>query len=140
MVKLANADIQLLASFEQTTGATAFDVLIESEKIVFLVKKEQLGRAIGRQGANIERLKRVMGKRVEVIPFSDEVQEFLKSFFKPVEITSAETRENAEGKKVIYLKVDQANKGLAIGRGGEKINRARVILKRHFDYADLKIL
>ena len=134
MHKLSGDEIELLNLLEQTTGARAVDVLVLPDTIVFLVKKGDLGRAIGRQGANITRLSNRLKKRVEVVEYSEELNEFLKNLFKPIELE--EVKKEGE---TVYLKVPAKDKGRVIGRGGEKVNRARALLERHFQVA-LKIV
>lgn len=134
MHKLSGDEIELLNLLEQTTGARAVDVLVLPDTIVFLVKKGDLGRAIGRQGANITRLSHRLKKRVEVVEYSEELNEFLKNLFKPIELE--EVKKEGE---TVYLKVPTKDKGRVIGRGGEKVNRARALLERHFQVA-LKIV
>ena len=139
MLKLSNEEIELARMLESATGARAKDVVVINNTIVFVVRKGDLGRAVGRQGTNLEMLRRSFGKNVEFIEHSEKQQQFLANVFRGVVFLSVEEKE-FNGKKTIFLKIEAKYKGRAIGRGGEKINRARVMLKRHFNYDDLKIL
>jgi len=131
---LTNEELQIMNMFEQNTGARAEDVVIATDSVVFVVQKGDLGRAIGKHGANIERLHRVFGREVEVVENSDEIGEFVGNLFRPATI---ERLDNANG--TVTIKVADKDKGLAIGRGGKRVNRARMLLKRLFD-SELRVV
>ncbi len=120
---------------EAQTGAQAFDVLLTPESMIFVVKPGDLGKAIGKNGANLARLERMASRRVELVELSDTLEGFLANLFKPARIEKIQ----ANGTSVI-VKVDANDKGLAIGRGGSKINRARELVKRHFGVDELKVM
>jgi len=132
--KLSNEDFQLLGILDSRTGARAIDVL-NAESLVFLLEKGELGKAIGKGGANLERLRHVFGKNVEFVEYSSELSEFVKNLFKPAEVLGVDKRGNE-----LAVKVDAAKKGLAIGRGGEKIKRAKLLLNKYFGIENLKVL
>jgi len=124
---------------EQDAGVQALDVLVDSENLVFVVKSEDLGRAIGKNASNIARMERKFGRKVDFVEYSENLDGFLKNLFKPVKLESIQLSENAGGQSAV-LRVDSQNKGLAIGKGGSKINRARELAKRHFGVVELKLL
>ncbi|HDD25984.1 MAG TPA: NusA-like transcription termination signal-binding factor, partial [Acidilobales archaeon] len=39
----------------------------------------------------------------------------------------------ANGRKILFVTVDPRDKGLAIGKGGRNVNKARLVLKRYYD-------
>lgn len=135
MLKLSNEDLQLLSALDSRTGARAVDVLNGEASIVFLLEKGELGKAIGKGGANLERLRGVFGKNVEFVEYSPELGEFVKNLFKPVEVLGVD-KDGSE----VAVKVENAKRGLAIGRGGEKIKRAKALLKKYFGVSDVKLL
>jgi len=132
---LSNEELQLIQMLEQSTGAQALDVLREEDCVTFIVKNGDLGRAIGKDGANIARLKKNLGKNVELVEYSEERKTFLENLFKPVRIQEFRLEDGG-----MIIRVDGKDKGLAIGRGGSRIKRARELMKRHFGIQDLKIV
>ena len=139
MQKLTNQEIEVINLLEQLTKARANDAIIMDDAVVFVVKEGELGKAIGKKGANIMKLRRILDKNVEIVEYSGELNQFLKNIFYPVDIKEISINENGD-KKSIVLQVDSKNKGLAIGRRGEKIDKARMLVKRYFDFDNLKIL
>jgi N utilization substance protein A len=137
-VTITNEDIQAMNLLELRTGAKAEDVVVTPEAVVYLVQKGDLGRAIGKGGANIMSLKRALSKNVELIESADSLEGLLVSAFQPVEVKGVRVEER-NGRKTATVKVDPANKGLAIGKGGEKIKVARLLAKRRFACDDVRI-
>ena len=124
---------------EQMTGARANDVISETESLIFAVPDSEFGRAVGKQGANISRLERAFNKHVEIVKSPNSKEQFFGSLLHPAVIKGlAEKDEN--GKRALEVLVENADRGLAIGRNGEKIKRAKLLGKRYFDFDDVRIV
>jgi transcription termination/antitermination protein NusA len=132
-------DIQLMNLLEQLTGARANDVIVDSEVVIFAVPDSEFGRAIGKQGSNIQRLGRTLNRQVEIVKSPKSKEQFFGGLFHPALIKEYVEKDEA-GKKALEVLVDNENRGLAIGRNGEKIKRAKVLGKRYFDYVDVRIV
>lgn len=128
----------MLALLEKSTGAVGRDVLVSEDGIAFIVKPGDVGKVIGKGGSNIKKLRELLGKTVDVVEDNETVQGFVRNLFTPASITDV-TLHEIDGKKSVQVKVDPAQKGLAIGKGGERAKRARRLAKRRFDIDDLKI-
>ena len=140
MPTISNDELALLNTLERSTGAKANDVYATNECVTFIVQQGDLGKAIGKQGANLEHLRKAFGKNVDLVEDADTLRTFLGNVFRGVEFLSVEEKEDAAtSRKTVFLKVSEAHRGKAIGRGGEKINRARALVKRRFGYDDVKI-
>ncbi len=129
-----------MALLQDLTGAVARDCIIDNEnnRIIFVVRPGDAGRAIGRRGANINRLRRILGKEIEVVEHADDLETMVKNIFSPARILSVRTVQR-NGRKILYVTVDPNDKGRAIGKGGRKVSIARIILKRYFGIDDIKI-
>lgn len=138
-VTLSNNEIQAMNLLETRTGARAEDVIFDGESVVYMIQKGDLGKAIGRAGANIEGLKRALSKHVELVEASESIEGLLANVFHPVTVSNVKVEERG-GRKIALVKVDPKNKGLAIGRGGEKIKVARLLAKRRFGCDDVRII
>ena len=135
--KLSSEDIQLINFLEKATGARATDVLVSGDSVIFVVAKGNLGLAIGRAGANIQKLRRMMaGKEVEIVEEASDVKELLTHALSPAMLKGIEQNDRGE----VIVSVDPKSKGLAIGRGGERIKRARVLAKRLFGVTEVRIV
>ena len=71
--------MRLIALFENITGATANDCIIDSDRIIFVAKPGEMGLAIGKGGKNINMLRKMTGKPIEVVEFGDTVDGLVKN-------------------------------------------------------------
>ncbi len=138
MMELNNDDLKALSTFESLSGAQASDVLITDFAVVFLVPKEDMGKAIGAKGANITRVRQAFGRQVLVFEDNADMEQFLRSLFAPIPITNINVHEKMNS-KTVYVTVDETNRGAAIGKGGERIKVQRALLMRKFGL-DLKLV
>lgn len=137
LVKLTNEDLKCINLFEQLTGASVVDCLVEPGSAVFLVREGDMGRAIGKGGSAIERVRKAFGKTISVVEYSNSMEKFIANLFSSVPIKDIKVREEG-GTRSATIYVDPKDRGNAIGRSGERIKLAKKLLMRHFD-TDLKL-
>ncbi|OYT62321.1 transcription elongation factor NusA [Methanosarcinales archaeon ex4484_138] len=123
-----------MKAFEQTTGASPIDCIINENqnRVTFIVKSEEMGAAIGRHGEHVGRLRTTINKQIEIIEYSENPQEFIKNLLQPVAVKKINIIEKND-KHIAYIEVAAREKGLAIGREGQKIEKVKSIVKRHHD-------
>ncbi|MDR3102596.1 MAG: NusA-like transcription termination signal-binding factor [Methanocalculaceae archaeon] len=123
------------------TKATAIDCLIDDrfERIIYVIKPGDMGLAIGKNGDNIKKMSRVLGKRIEMVEFSEDRGQFIANMFKPAKVTDVLFGE--PGEPVTILVLERGDFGLAIGKGGLTIGKARLLVRRFFgkDIGDIAI-
>ncbi len=134
-VKLSAESIRYLTLFENLTGASVKDCLVYDDKVVFVVKRGEMGIAIGKGGINVERARELIGKRIEIIEHSDDPAEFIANIFKPIKV-NVRLMERG-GAKIAQINVSPDLKGIVIGKGGKNINKAKELAKRHHDIEDV---
>lgn len=132
MVELSGDDLAMFSSFEKITHVMPSDYLSTETSIIFLVSRDSLGKAIGKQATNIDKLKIIFRKRVVVVADSDDPEAFLRNFFGNIEIFHIEIRD-IMGEKAMLVTIDEKNRGIAIGRDGERIKAAKVFMKKKFN-------
>jgi N utilization substance protein A len=134
-VKLSLEDMQLIASFEQITGAAAVDVVRDDEgnRIIFVVRAKQLGKAIGRSGSNVRAASDAFGRPVDVVEMAETAEEFVKSALSPARVEKVKISEAKDGSLVAHVSVKDDDRGIAIGRDGRNVARARMLARRHFE-------
>jgi len=130
-IKLKTEELRYIALFEQITNARVIDCIIDDKTIIFVVKNGDMGLAIGKGGININRVKKALDMPVEVIEYSDNVEEFIKKSFYPVHIKKIKISDDKNNKKVAFVEVSAENKGLAIGKNGKRIKKAIKLAQRH---------
>ncbi len=131
-VELTGDDLSMFSNFESVTHVMPSDYLNAETSIIFLVSADSLGKAIGKKAVNIERLKAIFRKRVIIVADSDDPEIFLRNFFGNIQIFNTEIRD-VMGEKYIILTIEEKDRGIAIGRDGERIKAAKVFLKKKFN-------
>ena len=114
------------------TKSTALDCVIDDrfERVIYVIRQGDMGLAIGKKGENIKRLQNVLGKRIEMVEYDEAPDTFIANIFKPAEVTGIErTPENGPVHVLLKRKNDL---GIAIGKGGCNIEKARVLCRRFF--------
>lgn len=131
----------MIARFEQITGAAAIDIIRDDEgkRIIVVVRAKQLGKAIGRGGVNVKAASDVFGRAVDVVEMAETVEEFVKSALAPARVEAVKIIERRDGNKVASVTVKNEDRGIAIGREGRNVARARILVKRHFDLDNVVI-
>jgi transcription termination/antitermination protein NusA len=115
------------------TKSTAIDCIIDErfDRIIYVVRPGDMGLAIGKKGDNIRRMQSVLGKKVEMVEYADTPQAFLANIFKPAEMVEVKT--DGETGKLNAVVRKKADVGIAIGKGGCTIEKARLLLRRFYD-------
>ena len=134
-------DMAMIARFEQITGAAAIDIIRDDEgkRVIVVVRAKQLGKAIGRGGVNVKAASDDFGRAVDVVEMAETVEEFVKSALAPARVEAVKIIEHRDGNKVASVTVKSEDRGIAIGRDGRNVARARILVKRHFDLDNVVI-
>ncbi|MBS3814948.1 MAG: NusA-like transcription termination signal-binding factor [Hadesarchaea archaeon] len=139
-IKLDSDKIRKISLFEKVTGATAIDC-VESQdgnRLTFIVKKNEIGKAIGKNGKNISKVREKLGKSVDVVEYAKDPAKFISNIFSSVDLEEVNIIDSEEG-KIAKVKVDRSEKGKVVGRDGWNIKRARELLARHHEVSDITL-
>ncbi|KQC04630.1 MAG: transcription elongation factor NusA [Methanoculleus sp. SDB] len=141
-VILTEQTLQLMAQFEEITGAGSRDCIIDerNERLIFVINPGEMGRAIGKQGSSIKKASDILGKRIEVVEYSNDLEQFLKNCFLPAQVLSIEFEEREDGERVALVDVREEDRGIAIGKAGKNIFKAKQLVRRQYDIADVQLV
>ena len=125
-IKFTTNEIRYIGLFETITSATVKDCIIDEEhdKVTFLVKKGDMGLAIGKRGSTIAKMQNKVDKSIEIIEHSDDPGEFIKICYS-AKVNSIEFSTNAKGNKIATLDVDSKTKRSTIVKMVRIFKRAR---------------
>ena len=139
--KLSMDDMALIATFESITGVSAVDVVRddESERLIFVVRAKQLGKAIGRDGIRVKTAADAFGRPIDVVEMAESAEDFVKSALAPARVEHVKIVEHRDGSLVASVTVKAEDRGIAIGRDGKNVARARILVRRHFDVDNVVI-
>ena len=137
-IKLGADEMRCIALFEGLTGARVQDCVIDEDgnKLTFVVRKGDIGLAVGKGGNKIRRVRRVMGKSIEVIEHSTDPIEFVRNALMPARVKGVNIVER-DGKKIAMVNVEERDRGVAVGRRGKKIKCAKKLVFRHHGIRDI---
>jgi len=137
-IKLSMEEMRLIALFENITGATANDCIIDADRIIFIAKSGEMGLAIGKGGKNINMLRKMTGKPIEVVEFGDTVEGLVRNCLAPAKIKDVRITERPD-RKIVVVEVEPKDKALAIGKNGRTIDRTRMLAKRYYQIDHVQI-
>ncbi|HIH61801.1 MAG TPA: NusA-like transcription termination signal-binding factor [Methanobacteriales archaeon] len=140
-IKFTTNEIRYIALFESMTGAMVKDCIVDDKngKITFLVKKGDMGLAIGRRGSNVTKVQKAVDKGVEVIEHSDDPVEFIANLFAPTKLRSIRILQRENGEKIATIEVNPKDRRAVIGRRGQNIERARILARRQHNISNIII-
>jgi N utilization substance protein A len=141
-VVLTEECMRLISQFESLTGAGSRDCIVDNrnERIIFVINPGDMGLAIGKSGSSIKKASEVMGKRIEVVEYSADPAQFLRNCFLPAQVTGIDFDTNEEDLQVAFVEVRDEDRGLAIGKAGKNIFKAKVLAQRQHDIADVQLM
>jgi NusA family KH domain protein, archaeal len=140
-VKLTEDCMRLISQFESLTGAGSRDCVVDdrNERLIFVVNPGDMGLAIGKKGASIKKASDVMGKKIEVVEYNSNPEQFLKNCFLPAKVTSI-VFSGEEDARSATVDVSDEDRGIAIGKNGKNIFKAKKLAQRQHNIADVQIL
>ncbi|MGA2105207.1 MAG: NusA-like transcription termination signal-binding factor [Methanoregula sp.] len=112
------------------TRATALDCVIDDrfDRVIYVIRQGDMGLAIGKKGDNIKRLQNVLGRRIEMVEYAEDPEMFITNIFKPAEVINIERGTDTTPVNVIVNK--KSDLGIAIGKAGCNIEKARILCRR----------
>ena len=131
-----------MSLFQSITTATARDCILDEkvDRVIFVVNKGQMGLAIGKGGSTIKQLQNVVGRKVELVEFSEDASEFIRNMLNADMINEIRLSDRIDGTKQAVVVVDAKKKGAVVGREGRNAEKARLLAKRYFQITSLLIV
>ncbi|MAF34884.1 NusA-like transcription termination signal-binding factor [Candidatus Woesearchaeota archaeon] len=127
-------DLKLMGLFEKRTGAVLKDCIKTGEIIAFIVL-QGLEKAIGPGGKNIKSLEKAMNKRIRVIQWDEDKDQFIKNTFSPYQISNIIEKDG----KITLEASDYKTRGMLIGRNASTLRTNETIIRRYFPIGELRV-
>src|SRR5437660_9719059 len=116
--------IKYVALFQDLTRTTVVDCVDATDKLIFVVKEGDIGKAIGKKGENIAKLKRLMNKDIHVVEYSDQPDRFVANVFRNFDVKGVQLEQRRDiGHATVT--VEAREKGRGIGEEGRKLRVSR---------------
>lgn len=142
-LKLDTEQIRYVGLFENITGAMPLDCLVPDGdgELVFVVKSDDMGKAIGKGGSNVKKFMESTGKSVDIIEYSEDIEKFVRNIYEGVDVKIEDVYTKKENEEdVAMIKIPSKQRPRAIGRGGRNVRMVKRLLKRHHDIDDVNII
>jgi N utilization substance protein A len=122
-----------LETVTEATDVEPVDVVFDAvdERLLVLVPSGTSGAVGSRADALTSRL----GWPVEVVTYAGNAAELIENALAPAEVYNVTVSQSG----VAYAEVDHEDRGLAIGRGGTRIRRARLLAARYYGVDDVEL-
>ncbi len=137
-MKLGNAEILYINALANVCGVNAKACIIDEDAIIFIVKGSDVGKAIGKQGANISALGKKLGKRVEIFGFGENAANFIMMAFPKISFAGFEEVQAENSKKVLFMMLDQENKRALLENSG-KLKRIKEVARKAYNVDEVII-
>ncbi len=137
-ITLTEETLRQMSFFTDLTGVAAIDCVDSEDKVTLVVREGQIGKAIGKGGHNINRLKRIFRKDVQVVEYNKDPVIFIRNVFRNFGVREVDLQERGDKLRAV-VSVDPAKKGRAIGREGKNLRLARDLINRHHDVESVVI-
>jgi N utilization substance protein A len=125
-----------MALFEQVTHVGVKDCFLQNERLIFVVKEGDIGKAIGKGGVNIKKIENMVKKKVKIVEHSDDLAKFVANVVAPVKVKEVSVEDDV----VVVTPVDSMGRGLLIGRGAVNLRGFEDIVKRFFSIKEIKVV
>ena len=120
--------MKFISLFEQITRAKVKDC-IDGTPLVFVVYPGEMAKAIGKKAANVNKMEKLLNRKIKIIEFNDDVLKFVKNVIAPLKVEEVVMEEE----KVVIKDPDKKKKGIIIGREASNLNKYKAIVNRYFD-------
>ena len=137
-IMISNETMQYINMASNVTKTDILDCMITEDKLIFIVKKGQLGAAIGIKAKNLERLRNLFKKNIKFVEFDEDKERFIINLFKPYKVTNI-SLEGEDESTVAKVEVEVSEKSKIIGKGGRNIDIIRKLAQRHHTIKDVQI-
>ena len=127
-----------IAFFQEATRANVVDCFVDGNRLIFVVREGDLGKAVGKGGENVARLRKRMAKEILVVEFSEDPATFCRNVFKAYDVKKVEI-EDRDGQTHATVTVAATEKGRAIGREGRNLKVARDLIARHHGITSVSV-
>lgn len=122
--------MRYVALFQDMTRSTVVDCVDAQDRLIFVVKEGDIGKAIGKKGESVAKLKRLFNKDIHVVEFSDDPKTFVSNVFRNYDVKKVDIEQRGDVTHATVT-VDSAKKGRAIGKEGRNLRVSRDLIARH---------
>jgi N utilization substance protein A len=137
-ISLTTDIMKYIKTATQLINVDILDCLLIEDRLVFVVRKGQLGAAIGKKAKNLERLRGLFNKTIKFVEEDPDKLQFIRNLCKPYEVKEISVS-GPEDAAVVRITVPSSDKSKLIGKNGQNIDIIRKLAQRHHNFKDVQI-
>jgi len=137
-ILFSNESMQYINMASKITRADILDCMMAEDRLVFIIKKGQLGVAIGSKAKNLEKLRNLFKKNVKFVESDPDKEKFVHNLCKPYKINGI-ALEGSGNSTIVKIESSTSDKSKLIGKGGRNIDMIRKLARRHHSIKDVQI-
>lgn len=128
--------INLRVLFENTSGIQLKDCFVKEDKIIYVTKEGDIGKAVGKNGVNVKKVANLVKKNLKVVEFSEDLVQFIKNYIYPIVPESVSLED-----KIVKIKINgMKEKGIVIGRESKNLKELKDVVSKYFEIVDVKVI
>ena len=129
-------DIQLVSVFEKLTHCSVRHVCMFKDMQTFVVNEGEMGKALGKKGENVQKLEKLLGKKIKIVEYSPDVLKFVANLILPNKVQNIVQEEDL----IILSSDDVKTKGLIIGAKAQNLRQYEVITQKFFPIREIRVV
>jgi len=128
--------LKFMGLFENITHSKLKDCFFDREKLVFIVDKGEMGKALGKNKMNIVKLEKMLKRKIKIVEFDENRIQFITNYLAPLRITDIKE----EGEVVTVTGADTKTKGLIIGIKAQNLRNLEKVISKYFTIEEIKVI
>ncbi len=119
--------IGYINTFEKITKIHPIEFKENNGQLVFIVKEDQVKKAVGKGGINIKKLSNLFNKRIKVVEYSKNPEKFFLNLIHPIIVKTMELTETQ-----LLIRPDSIeDKSKIIGKNGKNLEFINSLMYQH---------
>ncbi|MEA3378693.1 MAG: NusA-like transcription termination signal-binding factor [Nanoarchaeota archaeon] len=130
MIIFSNEIIGYINLFEKITKTHVKSCFFDEDILVFIVGPSELGKALGKQGANIRKLGNLFNKKLKLLEYNPNPKRFIANLIYPIKAEEIRLEDD-------IIKIKAANnkeKGQIYGREKSNFKKIKNIFAKFFSF------
>lgn len=136
-MRLTSNEIFYLNALNSASGANARDCVVQGKVITFLIKKEEIGKAIGKNASSVKKLRETLKLNVELLEYATSAEQFIKKALYNIKVKEVKISQK-ESKKVASVVLQPGEKRKLL-TNMSRVKRIKALALRNYNIGDIKI-
>lgn len=128
--------LKCMSLFENITHANLKDCFFDRDKLIFIIAQGEMGKALGRNKTNIEKIEKRLNRRIKIVEFNSERLQFITNYLAPLKIVDITEEDDV----VTITGADTKTKGLMIGMKAQNLRNLEKIISKYFKLEEIKVV